>query len=358
MRTDMRTTGTIWLALVVALVGLAPAAGATMVEPVAKALAANTCDPSFGEAPCETELIAGQEMDVGRVTVESDGLNVIVRYLIDDPDWFITETHLYVGTEPPARPSPGQFPYHHTQLNTMMDEYVIPLADLGVGAGDCLTFAAHAVVAHMAGYGSFDLEAFAAALPDQVYFRIYSGADSYFNALVSGGTILDGLHDSWCIDTDNNIGYVTYLAWVYSSYEPLPPGLIEYPENLDLVNYIINQGYIGQPAACGGTFTMRDIQVAIWTLMDDEVGSPGAGPWAQCRVDEILADAYANGEGFTPGCGDLIAVVLEPVNGAQVIIIEVEIPCEPVYEGETAWGFGPCAFGRGWGWYFACCTQP
>ena len=123
------------------------------------------------------------------------------------------------------------------------------VTDLTAGGGNIKSakdfIAAHGVV--QTG-GADGLEAM---LPDQVTIStVYPGlefsAPSYFDITVSGGTTLDGTYDGYCVDTDG--GAVSGTANVYSSYEPLPQTRIEYPENLDLVNWIINQGFEGQPS--------------------------------------------------------------------------------------------------------------
>lgn len=58
-------------------------------------------------------------------------------------------------------------------------------------------------------------------------------------------------------------------------------------------------------------------------------------------MDEILAAAALSGPGYEPGCGDVVAVILNPVNAAQMTIaqttfIEFGVPCED--REETAWG--------------------
>ena len=47
----------------------------------------------------------------------------------------------------------------------------------------------------------------------------------------------------------------------------------------------------------------------------------GLGPWNQTRVNQLVAAATANGEGFTPTCGDFVAVLLVPTGGQQPIAI-------------------------------------
>ena len=70
--------------------------------------------------PYVTDLIAGQHTDVGEVSVWNDSTNIYVTYLITEPDWVITGTHLYVGKTDPNQgdingnqltTAPGQFPY-------------------------------------------------------------------------------------------------------------------------------------------------------------------------------------------------------------------------------------------------------
>jgi hypothetical protein len=147
---------------------------------------------------------------------------------------------------------------------------------------------------------------------------------------VSGGTNLDGVHDSFCVDSAHRIDFgVDYTAAVYSSYETLPAGTVLYPENLDLVNWLVNQGFVGTASPGGfGTYTYGDVQRAIWVLTGDHLTDFGLGPWDPNRADEIVAAAQAMGEGFEPGCGDLVAVVMVPGGFAQVTIALIELPCE------------------------------
>jgi hypothetical protein len=155
-----------------------------------------------------------------------------------------------------------------------------------------------------------------------------------------------------------------YSAYVYSSNGNIPPiQSLEYPENLDLVNYIINQHYIGKPSKCDGNYTLGDVQLAIWTLVDDYVptGLEALGPWSQCKVDEIVSNAIALGEGFVPRCGQVLAIILETTEYVGVIgqlaIIEVPITCEYETQCETAWGNGTSFPGNNWAMHFTYTIQ-
>ena len=61
----------------------------------------------------EVDLVVGRKhIPVGDLTVEVNAAgNLVVIFNITDPEWELLETHLYVGTEPPAKSAPGRFPY-------------------------------------------------------------------------------------------------------------------------------------------------------------------------------------------------------------------------------------------------------
>jgi hypothetical protein len=311
-----------------------------------------------------TDLIAGQHYDIGDVLVWNDADYLYVQYLVDDADWCLTLTHLEVATSldgipqtKKGNPIPGKFSYSSEHACVTDFTYQIERTwDIGAE----LYIAAHAEAQQLLGYEG-DMQDLIDSLPAQVSTKVYPppgdgfGEPSYFDVEIAGGTNLDGMHDAWCVDTDHVMRYLEWFtADVYASYEPLPPGLIEFPENLDLVNWILNQHFVGQPSSCDGDYTYGDVQRAIWELIEDNQAEDGLGPWSQCRVDEILAGAWAYGEGYLPGCGDLMGVILVPIADptVQPFMIGVEVPCVPVYGEETAWAAGFEFPGNNWAMYF------
>lgn len=326
--------------------------------------------------PFVTDLIAGggnpkSAIDVGDVSIWNDMDYLYVKYQTDDP-WCITETHLHVALTPESipqkkgNPIPGHFTYND-EWDPCIPEYTYTIP-LPVVPGTNVSIAAHAVVQRLIGYEPPTMEEFSGALPETVTMSVeypYGGGPAYFPVITVTGEPLTGIYEGWCADTDNVIYQnMDYTANVTSSYDPIPAGLIEYPENLDLVNWILNQAYVGQPAlGCSGTYTYGDVQRAIWALIEDAQSASGLGSWSQCRVDEILAAAYANGEGFEPGCGDSIAVILAPIGGqqtlvAQVTFIDIGLECTPIYQTETAWGDGEDFPGKNWATYINYKVQP
>ena len=76
----------------------------------------------------EVTLWAGQNIEVGYLTVAVVGDNLEVTYTITDPEWELLETHLYVGTIAPTKSAPGRFPYGPE--DAVGGVYTIPLDEL------------------------------------------------------------------------------------------------------------------------------------------------------------------------------------------------------------------------------------
>jgi hypothetical protein len=304
-------------------------------------------------------------MDVGDVKIWNDADYLYVEYAITDEEWCIIETHLEVAVSldgvpqtKKGNPIPGQFSYAGEHACVPGTTYSIPIS---WDPGTEVLIAAHGVVQ------TGGLHGLQASLPDQVTLAVTHpglgfGAPSYFDIAVSGGTTLDGTYDGNCAALQG--GPPSGTAYPFSSYEAIPEGVVQHPENLDLINWIINQDFVGKASGCDGVYTFGDVQRAIWELLDGGEPTPGAiaslFDWSPCRAQEIVAAAIANGEGFVPGCGDVVVILLVPeVTWTQPVFIWVELPCP---EDETAWGgdyFGsPLEFpGKNWAIYFAYTVQ-
>lgn len=118
--------------------------------------AQNNCEPEV------VDLIAGQHLPVGTVTVTNDSEKICVTYALNedavDDGWLIYEIHLAINAEladiPQTRrnrwgtnPIPGRFPYAE-YFYRGVEEYTlcVPLKELGVKMDDLVYIAAHAVV--------------------------------------------------------------------------------------------------------------------------------------------------------------------------------------------------------------------
>lgn len=98
----------------------------------------------------QTDLLAGQHILSGIVTVALDNGEVAVTYT-SEGDWEIVETHLYIGplsglpTNGGGNPKIGHFPFKDTH-NPGTTEVVVGNTGISLASGECIIVAAHAVV--------------------------------------------------------------------------------------------------------------------------------------------------------------------------------------------------------------------
>ena len=172
------------------------------------------------------------------------------------------------------------------------------------------------------------LETIEASLPDQIFFNVEAFDPATFPDLYtatlsgSGDARLDGLviEAAYCLDADLTLlREVDILADVYLGTEDgvagssLGAGIVE---DLDVINWIINQdfGSMDNGDGTGETYTDAEIQGASWNFTNDFV-FVGSGGGTNANAQEIVDMALASpdAEGFVPGEGDLVTLVLDPV---------------------------------------------
>ncbi len=169
----------------------------------------------------EYTLFAGQNTIVGKVTVrvsdENDVLVLNVKYEMAEgvtkhgsynwlADVYFTEMHLAVAkslddfrangwVNRPGNPIPGRFPYKaYFDPGVKDDIFSIPLAELGVEAGDELIVAAHAVVEGYVGCDFYEETAWAAECQSAGETRFISRGNwaTYVKFAVPGGSNSSG----------------------------------------------------------------------------------------------------------------------------------------------------------------------
>lgn len=153
----------------------------------------------------------------------------------------------------------------------------------------------------------------------------------------TGDARFDGIsfENAYCLSLYEPIG--TGVAVPYNFYlaaqGSVPTGVVARPQNLDMVNWILNQDFDAKDNGDGNgqTYTEAEIQGAIWGLTDGYVYvDPAANYGTTANAKEIYNLAMANGEGFVAGEGDIIGLVLDPTAAAeaagnkQPLIIGVE----------------------------------
>jgi uncharacterized repeat protein (TIGR01451 family) len=134
-----------------------------------------------------------------------------------------------------------------------------------------------------------------------------------------GYVVTDGEYLGWCVNLFANITVtrdVCYEPILYVSTGPLPPSLQN--PNWDRVNYILNhkQG------------TGKDIQGAIFNFIGGPVPPTDRNGFypPSAVTSNLVADAVANGAGFVPTDGQVVAVILDLGPGVELTIIEVKCP--------------------------------
>lgn len=127
----------------------------------------------------DTELIAGQHMDVGIVEVSESGDYLYVLFTIEEDDWYLMETHVDITTDgsfpltKSKNPKVGQFEYSDDHGLVPEYEYAIEKSDVP-GWENGFDVAAHAVVVEFGDTSSFP-----------------SYVDSYSQGLKKNGAAVD-----------------------------------------------------------------------------------------------------------------------------------------------------------------------
>lgn len=300
---------------------------------------------------------------------DGDGTPDMYPYVADEVHIHFADSYGELPQTSKGNPIPGQFEY-----NIPVDP-TKSVIEIPIEGGFKAFGAIHLTVTKFGG-----VEGFAFYLPDdpvQVTFT-YPGPNSYLRMQIlsdNAGT-LKGTYDNWCVNTQITLSPGTiYEALLYSSYEEIPAGVVDKPQNLDLINYLINyysEGTEVQPLDDCDTptegrgpeaITLGDLQKAIWEIIDDDTSPylPGSWTWSQERINAIVCEVEANGEGFVPTCDEQIVFLVVPIDptlGIQLIvgqpsISSVPVPCAD--EGGTAWGdgyWGATFTGKQWGTWF------
>lgn len=320
-------------------------------------------------SPLVVDMIAGGGngigTDVGDIVMWNDATNLYVKY-VTSGNWTICGTHLSVkrySTQVPqanGNPIPGQFQYKNS-FNPCVTEkvYTIP-----VPSWSTFVIAAHADVRRG---GTCSIQDVTAALPataDVCVTTPVAGGSAYFpQVTITNGGILNGLYGGWCVDLNRSTSFggaaeKCFLgADVRSTVGPFDfSGMLSSPGSLDLLNWVLNQNYIGQSGP-GGPYTYGDVQRAIWSLVEAPQSLPtGANsstdPYSEANVAAIVAAATAGGEGFMPGCGQKFGVIIDPKDGSQPFVIPFPVNCT-CGGSETAWGKGLDFPGSNWAMYIS-----
>lgn len=247
----------------------------------------------------------------------------------------LKETHVDVAEflegipQKKGKPAINKFSFSDRHDCISNYRYSIPM---DIYAGDILYVAAHAKVS-MLDYMTDIQTALPASVTASAVSPGLSDKQSYLDIQLFGGGVLNGWYDGWSADGNGIMISPSSPAKVFSSYGNVPIDAVSIRYNIDLVNWILNHKFIGHQSKAGlGAYTWADVQYAIWKLIEFDNNewvthlTPEAiaslmNLYSLERVEEIVNAAKAEGEGFVAGCNDQMAIVVNPVNGAQSAIV-------------------------------------
>ncbi len=326
------------------------------------------------EAPQTATLWAGQHINAGTISVWNNGDNLYVKYETNG-GWVMTETHLYVGKTDPSQltSAPGQFPYKAEHDPAVSEyTYIIPLAEIdsyqlkkngkrwiawdstGVGAGDDVYIAAHAVLS-----GGADATTTTVISDDTVQVTV---GTSTGNAVYAWEP-QSGAEDSYWDDKLDYDFTTSGADWIWESYRVVHPvigDIIELEKTFQLAGYALSGTlYItcdnGYEAYLNGVF----------------VGSAQVhGDWQNSNLTESYVNRYGwdsveqwSLTGLLQSGENLLTIIaanermdeldqqddgtIRSNPGACIF----ELNAESALGEETGWGEGT-NFGNAWGMYF------
>lgn len=303
----------------------------------------------------DIDLVAGQNQVVGHVTVVRNGNNLDITYYTTEGDWSITETHLMVVAHPQdfivnnaGNPKVGQFPFGETGLDgNEAGPYSVPIPS---GLVDNMVYiGAHAVVKGNCENGTL-VESVCGTYPDQANLTPLWLPNGQPYTVKFSFDYTSDIFYGFCLDNTRFLsgnGTTSRAVHFICSYDEMPScsTFIEHPENLDLVNWIINHRQ--------STWGRNTVQAAIWELLNPSgtlenwQDPEGEDYWNHDPLlrEQIVLAAQQNGEGYLPGCGDnVLVIVYGPGDicspGKQVVAMIVPANCVPTTcDSETAWAF-------------------
>ena len=306
--------------------------------------------PGVAAADEVRTLYAGQNIEVGTVTVASDTTEVCVTYQLDgyalSDGWLINETHLYVGTDDSfpltpakgqlgqpyyANPVPGKFPYGEDfDPGVEMAKHCIDLDDLGVESGDSLFVAAHASIAgYIADSGN-----------------VYGVSDTTTTLIPGGGFAFEAyVHPAW----NTNLTEPLYdtATWIWSAFyaeDPVNGGTATFEKTFSLPG-----------APTGGTLSIAADNEFVAYLNDQELGSYNGG-WQNVQSFDMSSYLVEGDNTFK-----FVVTNWPQANGTVYsnpagLIFKFDADWADV-QAESAWAAGSRFNEKGnWGTWFTCGT--
>lgn len=318
------------------------------------------------EPVCNATLIAGQNEEVGEVTVKLSGGSLEVTYNVEAP-WKMEEIHFHASFLDPenwskpvvnkaGNPAPGQFLKVFEDLEGLNTySFEIPLSEIGTDDCGPLYFAAHAKV-----YWIDDSVA-------PIVLNSEAGSDEVYLFIESPNAEMSNFENQYnLIDYPTPSVEVNYNNWNFS---------------IDETAFGAKWISDDQPWGSGPYVTWWGSNVASWRKFERTINIPSSAVNIQAISFVATADneedVYINGSQLTPSIGDstnwtvttsydlplatgnnTMEILVKNISGTGFnptgLIYKLEYQYELKIE-ETAWGKGdPFPNAKNWSMYFHC----
>lgn len=318
------------------------------------------------EPVCNATLIAGQNEEVGEVTVKLSGGSLEVTYNVEAP-WKMEEIHFHASFLDPedwskpvvnkaGNPAPGQFLKVEDLGGLNTYSFEIPLSEIGTD-DDCgsLYFAAHAKV-----YWIDD-----SVVP--IVLKSEAGSDEVYLFIESPNAEMSNFENQY-----NLIDYPTPSVEV--NYDNWSPSIVETAFGAKWISD-------DQPWSSDPYITWWGSNMASWRKFERTINIPSSAVNIQAISFVATADneedVYINGSQLTPSIGDstnwtvttsydlplatgnnTMEILVKNISGTGFnptgLIYKLEYQYELKIE-ETAWGKGvPFPNAKNWSMYFHC----
>ncbi len=264
------------------------------------------------DGPCGTvasvDLLSGDKK-VGSVTVSinEDTLQVV---FFTEPGVYIRYLRYHIGIRAEDFPQDGgnpdtkEFFYDEKTKKILLSALTGSSAFSGniyiaafarVAYGDILSETGEASIERTHKLGDPSYFVTTLTVPDRL-------ASEYYAYCLQGDQLMD-------VDTIHTINLVSSMSPDTSLLE----SVVDEPQNLDLVNWVLNQQRSTWIRSDNEPATGADIQMAIWRLIES-TGTP-TGTYIQNKFDpalvnKIVEDARLKGDGFRAVCGQKELIVL------------------------------------------------
>jgi hypothetical protein len=274
---------------------------------------------------CTFALVDEHGDNIGDVTFDWSDDTLVVSVIVAEKWQYITDIYFGAFSSPQSDVNPVSLPWQFLDLEVQAYEFEIPreeFCDYKTQGPKCHCNCHFAVFAEVKRTVPCDKKWSPSVktiydenfdLPRYAEFRSHiGGISSPFRLDIRGEHPLDKVRvDAWCLDKDaevrNGQWYDAGVIWDWDRLD----GIVDNPENMYLVEWIVINQYVGKKIRCGEIVQRHHVQNAIWFLVDEPTIR------LDCVEKEIVRDAYNHAtmrKNFFRNCWGLKALyVLAPM---------------------------------------------